>query len=373
MTQTDMQDRLDSLLGYLEQDPENANLLRDAAEAALAAQQPDQAIELLTRLEGLGYLDASAQNLFGLAAMLQGRFDQAATRFAPLLEDYPEETGLRFNLAWSLAMSGAHDHALDALDEATIAALPQAAMLDVQLRHDRGEFQGAAERARFYLEQHPDDPGLAAAVSVLAMDVEDKALALQTARLGGDHPDALTTLGTLALGEQNTDEAQHLFRQALDRNPESPRALIGRGLVHLLQEDTASAAQDLDRGAEIFESHLGSWLAAGWAYLIAGDIETAKARFQHSMDLDDTFAENHGGLAVIAALEGDIETSETLCKTALRLDRECFSAAFAQVLLKTGQGDTDSAKKIFERAITTPLGPDGETVAMALARMGTGV
>ena len=43
------------------------------------------------------------------------------------------------------------------------------------------------------------------------------------------------------------------------------------------------------------------------------------------------------------------------------------------MLLKSGQGDPEGAKAIFERAITTPLGPDGETVAMALARLNVGV
>lgn len=373
MTQTDTQDHLNRLLAYLDSDPDNPNLLRDAAEAAFNAQDPARAGELLARLEAVTELDAGAQNLAGLIALLSEDFKTAAARFTPLLETHPHETGLRFNLAWSLALSGDHDQALETLDQATTTALPQAAMLDVQLRHDRGEFRDAAERARIYARQHPGDPGLSAAISVLALDVEDKDLARETALRGGDHPDALTTLGTLSLGEQKIEEAQSLFRRALDRNPDSPRALIGRGLIHLMQDATTPAARDLDRGADLFETHLGSWLAAGWAYLIAGDLETAQARFQHAMDLDDTFAENHGALAVIAALQGDIETSEQRCKTALRLDRDCFSAAFAQVLLKTGRGDTDGAKAIFERAITTPVGPDGETVAMALARMNVGV
>src|SRR5204863_857679 len=109
------------------------------------------------------------------------------------------DAALRFNLAWSRAMLKNATGALDLLDNATTEALPQAAMLQVQLLHDQGAFEEAETSARKHIARHPRHAGLMAAVSVLAIDIEDTSLALDCAWRAGDHPDALASLGTLAL------------------------------------------------------------------------------------------------------------------------------------------------------------------------------
>ncbi len=248
---------------------------------------------------------------------------------------------MRFNLAWSLAMAKRFDEALPLLDEATSEALPQAAQLEVQLLHQLGQFDRAEERARLLIEIHRDHRGLNAAVSTLALDVEDLELAQRTALKAGDHPEALATLGTIALDEDRAGEAAELFDASLARAPDAPRALIGRGLVRLLGDDKERAAQDLDRGAELFGDHLGSWVAAGWAHIVIGDIATGEARFETALALDDTFAESHGSLAVVDVLEGRIEEARRRTRIALRLDRHCFSAALAAMLLAAGAGDKE--------------------------------
>src|SRR5205814_1001186 len=158
----------------------------------------------------------------------------------------------------------------------------------------------------------PDDEGLAAAVSVLALDIEDLDLARTCALKATNHPDAMTTLGTLALGESKLREAEQLFERALSTNGHLPRAWIGLGLARLVEKDGRAAA-DIDRGAELFGDHIGSWIAAGWAYLIAGDLIAAQQRFERALSIDENFGETHGSLAVIDALEGrDVEASKRI-------------------------------------------------------------
>jgi tetratricopeptide (TPR) repeat protein len=211
-----------------------------------------------------------------------------------------------------------------------------------------------------------------ATVSVLALDVDDEALAAACAEKGGDHPDALSTLGTLALGRERATEALDLFDRALERSQQVPRAWVGRGLARLLTGATSEAAADLDRGAGMFGDHLGSWIAAGWAHYVNKDMATARARFETALELDPNFAETHGSLAVLDLMAGDLEGAREKSEIALRLDRQCYSAALARSLLAAGQGDQETARRIYERAIDTPVDASGRTIAQALAKLGMG-
>ncbi|MGK6317894.1 tetratricopeptide repeat protein [Sphingomonas sp. DT-204] len=368
--QTPEASELDMLLGFLDRDPENVAMLADAADAALAARKPDIATSLLDRLAALGSIGPRERNLAGLAAMQTQRFDDAAGIFRALLDEGQDAPGLRFNFAWSAAAAGDFDGALQALDDATVDALPQAAMLKTQLLHQTERWEEAAAFARVAIARHPDDPGLMAAVSVLALDLEDSELARACAARAGEHPDALTTLGALALAEDDAAAARALFDRALAANRSASRAWIGRGLTKLLSGEQMAAGADIDRGAEMFGDHLGSWIAAGWAYFVAGDRTTARKRFETALEIDPAFAETQGSLAVLDVLDGRIAEARERATVALRLDRQSYSAALAQTLLAAGDGDRERARRIFETALTTPIDGSGRTIAQALARMG---
>lgn len=367
-TDTPMGNRLVTLLNLLESDPENLPLLHDAAEAALADGRGSTARDLLERYAAIEPLPPSQINLAGLAAMQMGDFETAARHFRSLVVDGESDPAVVFNLAWSTAMLKDIVGATELLDESVIAALPQAAMLRVQLLHDQALFDEAVEQAKALIEIHPDHPGLMAAVSVLALDVDDEALARRCARKAGNHPDALATLGILALGEDRAAEAREMFDRALAQSDDKPRALIGRGLSKLLNGEAASAAVDLDRGAENFGDHLGSWIAAGWAHFIKKDFKTSRDRFEKALDLDPTFAEIHGSLAVLSLCEGDLASAERSCEAALRIDRNCYSGALAQSLLTARAGDAAGSQRIFDMALNMPVGESNRTIAQSLAR-----
>jgi len=359
-------ERLKRLLTYVAADPTNQPLKIDAAEQAIEVGEPGIVADLFGR-DG-GECSDRELNLLGVAQMQLRAFDQAAATFENLIGRGTDDPAVKFNLAWSLAMGKQFDRALQLLEPEVTASLPQAAMLHVQLLHELGQFDEAADLARGYIEQFPDHHGLAAAVSVLALDVEDVELARRTADKGGNHPDALTTLGTLALGEQQAQDAIELFDRALATNTSLPRAWVGRGLAQLLMNEVDGASSDIDKGAEMFGDHIGSWIAAGWAYIVAGNLVEARNRFERALAIDENFAESHGSLAVVDVLENKDARDRIVIAT--RLDKQCFSAAFAQSLMTARQGRPDSARAIIERILRTPVNDRGDTAAQAIARMG---
>ena len=365
-------DKLQRLLGYLKEDPKNSALILEAAETAFEAKDAAMAQLLADRLRAAGPVSPAQLGRLGFAALSAGAFGDAAGFYQEILEAGEADAPARFNLAYANAKEGRFDTALELLDEATATSLPQAATLEVQLLHERGEFEHAFDRARQHLTAFPDDRSLLAATSTLALDNEDIAFARTCARKAGDHPEALSSLGIIMLGEADTSGALQLFERSLKMNDAAPRSWIGQGLVRLACGEAAPAAQDIDRGAELFDDHIGSWLAAGWAYLVAGDLPAARARFERAQSIDPAFAETLGSIAVIDVADGRLDEARHRSVAALRLDRECFTALLAQSLLKAEAGDQQNAKAIFEQIIRTPIGRNELTVRDMLMKLGLG-
>ena len=370
---SDTNGKLAALLSFLKQDPDNLTLILEAAETALDEGQPKITKSLLERHASLEPLSKKGLYLSGLTAMKTSQFDTAASIFKNLLETETGDTAIRFNLAWSQAMLKNFDEASAALDETTLASHPQAAMLDIQILHEQGEFEKAMTKAKLHLKNHKDHAGLLAAISVLALDIEDPQMAKECALKAGNHPDALTTLGVLALGNERNVEALTLFEAAMDINAHGPRTWIGMGLSQLSAGDNVAAAANIDKGAELFKTHIGSWIAAGWAHFVLENYKTSRVRFEKALSLDRNFAESHGSLAVLDVIEGHIDQARQSAKTATLLDKECFSAALAGTLILSSQGNAAAAKKIFDRAINTPIDDTGRTIARTLLNMGLSI
>jgi tetratricopeptide (TPR) repeat protein len=356
-------DRLARLLGYLEADSLNPGLLTETVEAALAAGDLDMAAKVNERLLEVLPLGFEARYLAGLIAMRRGDFAEAARTFEPLFaeHDYPN---LRFNLAWSRAMLDEKPAALALLDDKTVDVFAAAAMLKVQLVHEAGQFEDALALGQAALARHPDDPGLLAAMATLAIDVEDAELARRCAEQAGDHPEALAVCALLELQDGKSQAARQLFDRSLSQREHNPRAWIGRGLAALLEHAPVEAAHDIDRGAQQFGDHIGSWIAAGWAHFVSGDLAAAQRRFERALALDHNFAESQGSLAVLAVLQDDREEARRKAMTALRLDRECFSAALALAMLDESP---ERAREIIDRAMHTPINDSGLTLVSFMA------
>jgi tetratricopeptide (TPR) repeat protein len=352
--------QLARLLQYLKSDPDNPNLLTDAAQAAIDAGDLDCATQLDQHLLAIVPDSFEGRYLASVIAMRRSDFASSIGLLERLIGEN-DQPSIRFNLAWSKAMLGDKAASLDLLDDRTTTEIAGGAMLKLQLMHEAGLFDEAMEFGSAALEQHPEDAGLFAAMATLAIDMEDVELARTCALKAGDHPEALAASGMLDLQDGLIENANAMFERSLAMRPHNPRAWIGRGLAGLMRQDNAQAAMDLDRGAQQFGSHIGSWIAAGWGHFIAGDSAAAEERFARALAIDPTFAESHGSLAVIDVTRGRPQDARRKITVALRLDKQCFSAALAQVLLSSG--DPATAQEIINRAMNTPINEQGMTIA----------
>ena len=362
--------RLQRLLGFLEADPENLPLLADAANAALDESQPETAADLMERYRTLAELPPDLLNTAGLAAMRSGRYEQARAAFTSLHEAGHDHPAIRFNLAWLGAIEGNFASAVELVDDDVVQAVPRAASLKVQALHHLGELETALDLGQAMLQRLPEDDALLGALSAAAIDAEQYDLAASLAGRAKGGADALTTRGLVALNEDDASRALALFDEALAQRRDAPRALIGKGLGLLVAGDLDGAAPSIEKGAEIFGDHLGSWIAAGWVQFLRRDLAAARRNFEIALRHDDNFAETHGALAVVDLAEGHLDSAERRTEIALRLDKDCFGAALARMLLLQMQGNPALADRIRERALNLPVGVGGKTLAQAIAGFG---
>lgn len=364
--------RLDRLIGFLHQDPDNAVLLQDAAEAALACGRADTAAAILEAAAHRARLSDRLSNLQGLSEMQLGRYDAAAERFEGLLQSNPAEPGLMFNLAWCRAMTGDYAAAAALIDDRVIDRSDRAASLLIEALHHQGRVDEALARGKDLAVRRPFDQRLMGALANLALDAEEPALAQAFAGQAGDNPDGLAVLGMLDIEQGAVSQAEGLFRKALAASPDHPRALLGLGLTTLNGGDQAEGAEYLDQAAAGLGDHLGTWVAAAWAHFAAGDLKASRARFETALALDDTFAETQGGLAVLDIIEGDLASGKKRADVALRLDRHCFAGALAKSLLLSSAGDQAGAERIRQLAFNSPISEGGPTLAEAMSRIAAG-
>jgi tetratricopeptide (TPR) repeat protein len=253
------------------------------------------------------------------------------------------------------------------LDDEALAAAPCAPSLKIHALHHLGRYEEALSLGKDLVQRFPDNQALMGALATLALDAEQADLVRLYASRAGGNAEGLAALGFLTLGEDDSRASLRLFDEAIAVQPANPRAWVGRGLGLLSAGDATAGADAIDHGAALFGDHLGSWIASGWAHFVKGDSAKARASFERAMAIDPNFSESHGGLAVLDIVDGKIEEARRESQIAPRLDRNSLGGALATSMLLDRSGKADTARRVRETALSTPLGPDGRTIAQALA------
>lgn len=353
--------RLERLMSYLDQDPDNPRLMADAAEAAFEEGQLSEAVALVERQAALAPLTPSLTALLGRVAIAEGRDEDARAVFESLLAAHPGDPALRYNLGLVLERRGELETALERLgpDNETW----EIAALKVRLLHRLERLEAAIAIGDGWDEGRDSDPRLWGGLSAVAIDTEDMVRARTWAERGASSTDGQVTLGMLTLAEGEAERALGFFEQAVRQRPGTARGALGLGMVALGEDQPAVAAEHFQRAAHAFATHLGSWVAAGWAWLLADAPERGEACFHKAVALDDSYGEAQAGLAYVDWLRGQTHEADRRARIALRLDPSSLGGALVQSQIAAATGRDGLADKIRQGALMSPVGPRGETVA----------
>ena len=335
----------DALCRYLAVDPDNLELLAAAIDAAL---KEGRASDALPHVEhALQLRPDHPQFAYRRAVALRYAGQPAAAEQAlyGLLSQGVRHPVLLQELADLHLHQRDYARCVEVLEQ--LMALPDAAaiatradLLLVRALHHLGRLDEAIAHAQAALARQPGRADLQAALATLLLDADRQdeavhlyALALQQGTL---NPELECVGGYLALQAEDLGKAQAGFARALAGAPSDGRSLLGAGLCAAALGQLPDAESQLRQAAQAMPSHLGTWNALAWVQLLSGRLDTAESTLRHANEVDRNFAENHGGLAVIAAMKGDEARARELIRTAFKLDPDCYSAAYASVLLQAG-------------------------------------
>lgn len=213
---------------------------------------------LLERLESLGYLEGarSPQGERNLAAVAfdEGRYDAAAEIYRRLIEQDPQDAGLRTSLAGALGAMGRHDEALKELDAAlAIDPLSAEAYHNRAVIHERrGETDAAVQDYRTALRYTPSYEPSRTALLRLSGSAEVSPPQDATRR----HADSLAERASRAARRGDYPAALALLDRAEAVAPDYSLVFQYRSNVAYLMGDRAAAIAALERAVELEPDNL---------------------------------------------------------------------------------------------------------------------
>lgn len=303
--------------GYLQQDPGNALLLADAFDAALSAGRFGEANAYLA---SANLSETDWQLRVATLLFAQTRYAECAERLQAFVGLPPPQRPPGAVELWLRSIHQLGD--------------PAPAWTWLQ-----AEAAAQAELA----------PPVAAVASLIAVDAGDLAAAerLADAALPAlpRSMEALVAKGTAVLARRDAAAASSLAHAALAiREDGRARSLLA--FADMLAGRTAQALANFERAVALMPGHVGTWQGFGWLRMCTGDLPGAQDAFETALGLDRNFADNHGSMAVLLAMQGQAEPARRFIDVAKRLDPRCMSARYAEAVLNGEAANVEKMRRL---------------------------
>ena len=199
--------------------------------------------------------------------------------------------------------------------------------------------------------------------ALITLDDGDAAAALADAKaalvIDAQQRDAL-----LAAAEAHKENADYASAQAacaelLAGHPGTGRGWSVLAQVHLANLALADAERCARAATALLPAHVGSWHVQGWACLLRGDTDSARAAFAAALPLERGFADTHGALAAVEFLAGNTAEGERLQKRAQRLDADSAGVQFARFLQLQATAGNEAARRFLDATLARPAPATG--------------
>lgn len=346
--------RLQRLVGFLAQDPDNATLLAEACDTALACGRHDQASAFITTAERVAPGAPDWQLRRAQLCIARRDLPQARDLLEQLCARSRDHPALVHDLAYVHLLSGNAAAARAVLqpwiqEGFLLPDSPGDLLQALWLRacHHLGRMEEAWEWTQRARAAHALAPAAAGVASLVALDLDDFESARVLADLAlaaeADQPEGLVSRGCLALASGSAGEAVSFLQRAADRLPTDGRVWRALGFAHLLSGDGTAATAALERAVQAMPGHVDAWQALGWARWLAKDAKGAIAAFQAALRQDEEAADSHAALALLLLMAGEGDAASASLRRAEQLDRHNGTAALARAVQsgEAGRGDVD--------------------------------
>jgi len=342
-----LQEKIENHLSFLLQDPENLNLLLEISNLYSELDDLAQAQSYLNKAKLLRpELCLGAQGLLNLK---QGEIQKAKENFQEAIEHHntPE---LQFNLAFTYYIDQDFENAwtiLSSIKESDY--LLEIQLLMARILQQQNELEKAINLLEAQIQQNPHDAEAISFLSLLYFDNNNESSAAEFSQralaLNSELYDAQLVNVMLRLLNQETtiDEIEALLKV----NPQDSRLWFALGSTYMGQGDFSSAEEHLEKTLEIHPEFYDCHIALAWCQLLNNKPEQAHITYQNAISIVDYIADGWGGLAIIYALNADLEQTEQLIIKAQSLNSDCFLTQIAQTIYLTHKNPQQAQQHLF--------------------------
>lgn len=355
---------------FLQHDPTNPRLLTELTYGYLQQQDPAGANRYWQQLHALAPAAASTRYLAGLIAVASADYQQGYALFHALLTQQRDEP-LLYQAAFCALQLGQPEQALDLLNEAcSLGGSFDSQLLRARTYYQLQQFELAMQLLQQLLAQQPDNAAAHGLLAQLYFDYEDFVAAARHAdhalRLQPSNLAAVTVQGYLALQQQDYGQAQLWFNQAHQQQPAQCRSLLGLAVVAMFRQQHQTAEQLL---LQILQQQPGLFPAVNmlaWLYLLTDRFELARAQFIQGLEIDRSYGEMYGGLAVLDVIAKDYASARQQVARSLRLNNASFAGNFARILLLDQDQRLNEAQQVWRSLMNSPVNAHGLTMEQAI-------
>ena len=366
----DQEETLTRYLKYLEFTPDNLNLLKDTMALSIHIQKWEIAEKLLEQALQHHPDSAEIHAHGGFIYLRKNELKKANKSFAYAVQEGLNDGAVIYNLAYSSFLLGEYEKSYEALlnleSEQTLTQ--ESLILFARCLHHLDQLDLAIEKLEKRLSESFDSQVAGLLALILcddgqidrAIDIANHSIENSTENSTKNFEAYLARASALSI-KQKYSIAKHDFLKALELQPNSGRCLSGLGEICFHNYEFDSSINYFERAVETMKDHIGTWHMLAWNYLMLDRLDKAEEAFLNSFELDRSFGESHGGLAIIYATQGKEELASKHIRLAKRLAPEGFNAIYAEMAMLNAKGQKEEAQALFEKAKNTHYDQLGTT------------
>lgn len=165
--------------------------------------------------------------------------------------------------------------------------------------------------------------------------------------LDATHMPSRSFLGLVLIQLERAEEAEKVFQQVLDTNPNFPEALNGLGIVSDMRADHIDAQAHFKRALELSPRSAKIANNLGYSYYLDGDYTSAENYFRDAIKYDDDYNRAWSNLALIYTRTGRLSDADAAFRKIVPEHKAANNIGYLGLL----QGDRELAKAQLDRAV----------------------
>jgi len=366
------QNRLARLLNFLEQDPANLSLLTDALALAIDLGDIVHGQRLLDHIKAQAIEEPKICALAAHVSLQAGQYAAAGTFGDKAIDGGLTHPAVIFNTAQGHFYSGDYlsAHTLLSLLSNDSQSAPSLLLMHARALHQLEETELAEALVVRAVQQQPDNTDMRGLLALLQYENDSYSPALLTAHEtlteDPDQLDALIACASVHFHQNNITASRSAWLHTVTAHPECGRAWSGLARLEFNELEFDEAEEHLKTAVRYMPDHIGTWHLLSWVYILRGDSIRARQALDQSYELDRTFGETHGGLAIVDIMEGMMGRAQKGIRRALKLNPNGLSAQYAQALVLQQEGQPEKAAQLIDKVLDQTRPDSNDTGRMLM-------